>query len=772
MTKVLDITSKLPEILQKVDRPGNFATSGHFRFYPPSLVVEGVGQLALPLLPMQAKELIATAQPAPYGRGEETLVDQKVRRTWQVDAERLTIEGEGWQESLKTLMGNVKQALGVRGEVEAELYKLLIYDEGSFFIEHRDTEKRKGMFATLVIVLPCSYEGGELLVRHQREEKCFDLHAKSVDIAGYAAFFADCRHEVRPVTTGYRLTLIYNLIRTGKGPLPNPADYSQEQKQVAKLLHSWARVKQQGEAQLPEKLIYPLEHAYTPAEIAFPTLKNGDEAVAEIFTAAAAESDCEIYLALVSQEESGSAEYYGYSGGRGRYLDEVEDEDFEIIEVYDWKRRLRDWRRPDGSHPNLEELSFDEQEICPPDLFSGMEPNELNFYEASGNEGASFDRTYHFAALVLWPRGRAMAVIAHSAEFSTTIPLLDALVRQWEQAEGGVVETVHRDALELAYHIQHQWPESKWQRHSLSRQGHAARFITCLLRLGRVETVTDFIEQVVATGAYTKADNEALEQVLGQMTEPGRYELLDKLFRQNAVSSLTTCADLLRRLAYSDFIEDKTATLQNPANILVESLPKATKAKPDDYRGQSGSAISAELVADLLVAFEIIHPELGSKTVDWLLTKPDVVDMDRVLLPAALALRKLDEYHASVSVIRLNEGVINHLRQRITEPLAPPADWSRPAKLSCNCSNCKEFSRFLADVFQSEWRYKAGESRRRHLEETIHKSHCDIDCHTEKKGRPYTLVCRKNQKSYNRRVEQRKHDEAALAELEQIVAEE
>ena len=48
MSKVLGITTGLPEILQEVDRLGNYATSGHFRFYPPRLVVEGVGQLALP----------------------------------------------------------------------------------------------------------------------------------------------------------------------------------------------------------------------------------------------------------------------------------------------------------------------------------------------------------------------------------------------------------------------------------------------------------------------------------------------------------------------------------------------------------------------------------------------------------------------------------------------------------------------------------------------------------------------------------------------------
>ncbi len=44
------------------------------------------------------------------------------------------------------------------GSVCAELYKLLLYKEGSFFRSHRDTEKADGMFGTRSIMLPSSYE--------------------------------------------------------------------------------------------------------------------------------------------------------------------------------------------------------------------------------------------------------------------------------------------------------------------------------------------------------------------------------------------------------------------------------------------------------------------------------------------------------------------------------------------------------------------------------------------------------------------------------------
>ena len=595
---------------------------------------------------------------------------------------------------------------------------------------------------------------------------CFDLHADGVDHVGYAAFFADCKHEVRPVTSGYRLTLIYNLIRTSTGSLPKPADYSREQQQASELLHAWAKARQQGDGHLPEKLIYPLEHAYSPAEISFATLKSADAAVADVLVAAAAQSDCEISLALVSREEEGRADYYGYGGGR--YWDEPDEDnsDFDVGEVYDTIQKIGEWRKPDGSQLRLGELDFDKGELCPPDLFSSMDPTDLSFSEATGNEGASFERSYHFAALVLWPKVRTLAVVAHSARLSTTLPLLADFVRQWKQGDDES-STARSDALELSRHIQQQWPKSERENSRLSRQGDTAGFLTSLSLLGAINTANAFIERAIIVGAYTKADNQALLLVLEKMSEAERNELLDKLFREKSVSSIDACADLLRRLDDVDYLQDRQTTLRNLAAILVVALPEAARAEKKGYWQPSDSVVSADLVADLLAGIAPIDPESASIVVEWLLNGQEDIDMDRVLLPAAIELRKLDAFEKSLSMMRLINAVQDHLRQRITEALTPPADWKRPAKLSCHCSLCSDLSYFLANSMQGEWRYKAAQAKRSHLEATIQSSSCDIDFHTDEKGRPYTLVCQKNQNSYKARVEQRERDERDLAMLAQ-----
>jgi len=52
-----------------------------------------------------------------------------------------------------------------------------------------------------------------------------------------------------------------------------------------------------------------LEHAYTPAELSFQCPQGADAGVASVLVKAAAEADCDLHLALVSIEESGSAEH-------------------------------------------------------------------------------------------------------------------------------------------------------------------------------------------------------------------------------------------------------------------------------------------------------------------------------------------------------------------------------------------------------------------------------------------------------------------------------
>ena len=119
-----------------MDRPGSFASGGQFRFSPPALKINGVrGYVGLPVGECQARVIIAVCT---YGRGQETVVDRSVRSTWELDPSQFTINNPQWSSQLENLAAVVKKELGCdpKLSVKCELYKLLLYEQGSFFKVH------------------------------------------------------------------------------------------------------------------------------------------------------------------------------------------------------------------------------------------------------------------------------------------------------------------------------------------------------------------------------------------------------------------------------------------------------------------------------------------------------------------------------------------------------------------------------------------------------------------------------------------------------------
>jgi 2OG-Fe(II) oxygenase superfamily len=80
---------------------------------------------------------------------------------------------------------------------------------GQVFLPHQDSEKDDAMAGTLVASLPSAHTGGELVVEHGGQSVTY--RAPTEDLS-FVAFYADCRHEVRPVKSGYRVTLTFDLL--------------------------------------------------------------------------------------------------------------------------------------------------------------------------------------------------------------------------------------------------------------------------------------------------------------------------------------------------------------------------------------------------------------------------------------------------------------------------------------------------------------------------------------------------------------------------------
>lgn len=205
--------SAIARTLAQVDGPGRPAARVDLAAMGLSLEVDGVGRCRLPLRPEQAAGLLAASAPSPFGYRDQTLHDPEVRAARELPASAVRLS-DGWGRRLDRGLQQLRAALGLPEgvEIRATLQKLVIYEPGGFFRPHRDTERAADMWGSLVVVLPCAHEGGELVVRHGGEEQRFDASAAAGERQlAFIGFYADCVHEICPVRSGLRVALTFSL---------------------------------------------------------------------------------------------------------------------------------------------------------------------------------------------------------------------------------------------------------------------------------------------------------------------------------------------------------------------------------------------------------------------------------------------------------------------------------------------------------------------------------------------------------------------------------
>ena len=766
----------LEELLSGVRRPGDFFVQGALETPMPRVEVEGVGVISFPVPEAQIQQLIRQATRAPYGRGEETLHDESVRKTWQLPATQVRIGGKTWEKTFSQMLAAVVDGLGcAEAKVSAELYKLLVYEPGGFFKAHRDTEKAGGMFGTLVVVLPSAHRGGELVIRHAGREVVAELSTEEFSELKFAAFYADCEHEVRCVTEGHRVCLIYNLIQTAGAKTEQPLSaplYSSEIDAAATMLKEAF-----ASSGAPAKLAWLLEHQYSPAGLSFAALKGEDAALAKVLRAAADGAGCAIHLGIIRIEETGPAQpdyEAGYGYGRRRRWHNHDDEEaeddassgsFEVIEVSDGSRHIDQWVNAQDQSVAFGQLPLEEGEVLPAGALDDEDPDEQRLMEATGNEGASFERSYHRAALVIWPRERFAGVLIQ-AGVGAALPHLAERLAAGDKAAAGIARQII-EAWEQ--------PPTGWTYRSLAKESNRAEMLRLLTRLGDRALLKRFIGGVVAR-EFDGSENEALAAAI-QLSGPKEAgKLLTALARENMPLFPCAWVNLLSRVLRElgeKLNSEWQAALREAAAVMVQALP-AIKPAADPYasanwqRVQKAKPVDAGMVAGLLDCLRATGAdELRKEAAAGFVASAAMFDPGKVIVPA-LTLLQARERRAFVSDAaagRLWVHAAEFLLARSEHPPVPPTDWRQEVTLSCKCEDCRALQTFLRDAANQVARFRAQQHRRSHLESQILTHGLDIACATERKGSPHTLVCTKTRRTYERQCEQHRADCASMSAL-------
>ena len=132
----------------------------------------------------------------------------------------VTLSGPAWEATLGAVLDDVHDELGLPAHDEAAGRGWLAPDagvrEGTVFPAPHPghSEKDDAMMGTLVVSLPSVHTGGELVVEHGGQSVMYRVPREELS---FVAFYADCRHEVKPVKSGYRVTLTFNLLADSGG---------------------------------------------------------------------------------------------------------------------------------------------------------------------------------------------------------------------------------------------------------------------------------------------------------------------------------------------------------------------------------------------------------------------------------------------------------------------------------------------------------------------------------------------------------------------------
>lgn len=802
---------EITRLIAGIESKGSFATCFTASAGGLQLMVDGAGHVSLPVLAATARKLRKVAQPAHYGLKDQTLLDPAVRDTWEIPGSRVSIDPRRWEPALKKALERIRRDLGLSldSRINAELHNLLIYGPGQFFKTHQDSEKADGMIGTLLIALPSRFTGGEFVIEHHDETLQAEGSAHELT---FIAFYTDCRHEVRPITTGHRVVLTWNLIArnpAASDPPPAPADA------LARRVRAWfdsprpSRWSGGPAGEPPDRLVYLLDHEYTRQGLAWDRLKNADALRAALLLDVARRLDCEIFLALADVHETWSCEddysdrgYPDRWGDRYDVDDDSDDDvdsgdgesgDYELIELICSDIELRHWVAPGDRKGEAISIAVDDRELCYTKPSIDCKPFESEHEGYTGNAGNTVDHWYHRAAIALWPRERNFVIQAKvSARWA-----VDEIIRTLASDDRG-------QALDQVQRMLPFWLQAVGKLQRQDRPALLAATLQLAITLDEAEPtvalLTPFRLVDLSPGAAPhlaevlerRGIDGCLAVLQSWMADPKFHESTDAMLEWLSAALPAVCRALCVRETPTGTTANGPATegerlagalLENRWTWLyrhIEALRRQTDPK-DTATGLS--CLGGPLLAILESCGIAQQPALRGSLLAVLTGHADIhpLHLPLAVLKAArlqaAGARPATSPPDTADPDRCNAArdpglatVRQHLVQELTARLARTAraedDWSIRTPIRCTCELCETLTRFLLDPREIRLEWPLAEQRRRHVHGIIDSCGLAVRHATRRTGSPYTLVLEKTRAVFERDVADRRFWANELAWLE------
>jgi hypothetical protein len=756
-------TQQLLNELSSIEGTGAFASTGENTYPHPGLSIDGLGEIGFPIVADQARGLIGLAHKAAFGKGSQTITDTTVRSAWEIDAVKLHFNNPEWTPHLQKLLKEVAAGLGIDPKrIEASLYKLLIYETGDFFLPHIDSEKEKGMFGTLVVGLPSTHSGGELHIRFDGRERVVDFAAANLYKMPYAAFFADCEHEIKPLLSGYRVVLVYNLVQKSGSPKPESPRFQAKALRMADLLAEMSR----SQTKFPQVVL--LGHQYTPQNFSRSDLKLHDGPRAEALLEAAGHAGYFATLGLVTHYQMGElkGDYYDdYSYRKRRRSWEEEDEedhsDGTMGEVYEQSTSVDHWIT--DSQPSLGSLKVSEENMitaAKSDLGEGQEPIEKESEGYTGNEGMTMEYWYHYGAVILWPKAQHPQVLAETP-FSVQLNWLNYYVENWDD-----------EILDAAKNCRLFLPQLPTDKIELSSRTNLdfSPLARVLVKLNDENLIDD--DCLLTLDKSFRCINASAWTELLEHYRPALFEA--SFQRAAGHKDIAVTQRLLEVLAALD-VRALSAAQKSFLLAQIQQIPNYLNGLNSAQFEVSG--ILARLTGNerlesirAIVAHVLsLSPHCEADSA-WMgqtlavLTNP----LPRKYANKVLAHLLLSDSLATQTTLgmALRNVCITDLQARVAAKPTPPPDWRRKVPTSKTYTDEWNILRvFLESPTQTTFDYRASQGYRSQMESAIKSNKLDLRMETIRKGTPHTLRLTKTQTAYEREMEKWEKDVKLLGEM-------
>ena len=432
---------------------------------------------------------------------------------------------------------------------------------------------------------------------------------------------------------------------------------------------------------------------------------------------------------------------------------------------WDSQHWIDGWVAPDGSSPPFEGTPLQSGELLPRGALDDADPDDQTLH-ATGNEGVTLERTYRRAALVVWPREKTLDVVASAGIAGAVAWLAEECAR--DDTAGDRTERLVSRLIDLWPTGGHpdrafgpggfdagDWPAAET---STERESARADMLHLLAAVGDASLAARFVSRVIRAG-YDGTENEDLPAVLDLIGPRAAGELLPDLLKDHFARRPEPTLALLREIGAREPASPAWRASQQAGlrAVLLALSAALAKKKPADgapplRRAPKAPPFNALVIRELFtLAWQYGLADEAYEAAQAIARHPRSVSPDRTLPAALRGLYRETDLPATAAYASLWRQAVDALLARSATPPEEPRDWSIAADVVCDCELCGKLRVFCQDPVVRQARFPLRKELRAHLHDTIERHGLDLDHQTERRGRPYTLVCTKNRASHKRR---------------------